>query len=573
MAHTTVHRRLVFGQTAARFRKDIKWLYSGTNTPHLALTRGYDGRSSTSSQAGFSWGHKLPAKVQAAAGLAAEAERDQLLQHKQQRQQQQQPQALQEASLLKQSAVTSSSQLRHTGAFARLPMVPVSTEIIESALKRAGRIAANKKLKNEAQKARSRAAKQMDTLTKEVAVPLGTYMKGFPSVQRLHSFEQAMLELTWGTQTYEKVLTKVDSLRKSILEVGKGYAGRANKATTKAEAAAICEEGFASVEKLYLKSGACVDELKLVAQKLRRLPVVDPALPVVALVGAPNVGKSSLVNVLSSGVPEVCDYPFTTRSIKMGHFYVNGQRHQVTDTPGLLKRPLSERNAMERLTLACLNHLPSSILFVLDLTAQCGTSVQDQLAIRQSLRESFSDKLWLDIISKSDLLTAHLKAADALIQQSPKSQASWGPSAASNLDEPSAAKMSTSGQSNAGIAESQQPLVMIRDVSEDSEGHSHASSVHDDSSSGASSQEGATQQLGDSGPGSSGAAALAEEQDVWGGVMDSQDAMIAAVQAAALFPDALRISSVTQDGIQKLQLAVMHLLSSQTEKAADPPVK
>ena len=63
-----------------------------------------------------------------------------------------------------------------------------------------------------------RAAKQMDTLTKEVAVPLGTYMKGFPPVQRLHPFEQAMLELTWGTQTYERVLSKVDSLRKSILE-------------------------------------------------------------------------------------------------------------------------------------------------------------------------------------------------------------------------------------------------------------------------------------------------------------------------------------------------------------------
>ncbi len=37
-----------------------------------------------------------------------------------------------------------------------------------------------------------------------------------------------------------------------LVQVGKGYAGRANKATTKAEAAAICEEGFASVEKLYL---------------------------------------------------------------------------------------------------------------------------------------------------------------------------------------------------------------------------------------------------------------------------------------------------------------------------------
>ena len=43
-------------------------------------------------------------------------------------------------------------------------------------------------------------------------------MKSFPTVQRLHPFEQAMLELTWGTQTYEKVLSKVDSLRKSILQ-------------------------------------------------------------------------------------------------------------------------------------------------------------------------------------------------------------------------------------------------------------------------------------------------------------------------------------------------------------------
>ena len=58
----------------------------------------------------------------------------------------------------------------------------------------------------------------MDTLTKEVAVPLGVYMKSFPTVQRLHPFEQAMLELTWGTQPYEKVLGKVDSLRKSILQ-------------------------------------------------------------------------------------------------------------------------------------------------------------------------------------------------------------------------------------------------------------------------------------------------------------------------------------------------------------------
>ena len=84
----------------------------------------------------------------------------------------------------------------------------------------------------------------------------------------------------------------------------------------------------------------------------------------------------------SSLLLQVCNYPFTTRSIKMGHFHVDRRRHQVTDTPGLLPRPDAERNAMERLTLACLEHLPTAVLFVADLTAECGTSVADQWEIR-----------------------------------------------------------------------------------------------------------------------------------------------------------------------------------------------
>ena len=54
----------------------------------------------------------------------------------------------------------------------------------------------------------------------------------------------------------------------------------------------------------------------------------------------------------------------------------------MTDTPGLLDRPDDERNAMERLTLAALQHLPTAVLFVMDLTGQCGTSVAAQWRIR-----------------------------------------------------------------------------------------------------------------------------------------------------------------------------------------------
>lgn len=40
-------------------------------------------------------------------------------------------------------------------------------------------------------------------------------------------------------------------------------------------------------------------------QALRAMPVVDLETPTLCLVGAPNVGKSSLVRLLSTGKPEV----------------------------------------------------------------------------------------------------------------------------------------------------------------------------------------------------------------------------------------------------------------------------
>lgn len=86
---------------------------------------------------------------------------------------------------------------------------------------------------------------------------------------------------------------------------------------------------------------------------------------------------------------------------------------QVTDTPGLLARPDDVRNAMELLTLAALEHLPSSVLFVADLTEECGTSVREQWAIREELRRRYPDKPWLDALSKADLLGDVWSRADA----------------------------------------------------------------------------------------------------------------------------------------------------------------
>lgn len=141
-----------------------------------------------------------------------------------------------------------------------------------------------------------------------------------------------------------------------------------------------------------------------VAKTLRAMPVVDPQTPTLCLVGAPNVGKSSLVRILSTGKPEVCNYPFTTRGILMGHIILNYERFQVTDTPGLLTRHDDDRNNIERLTLAVLSYLPTAVLYVHDLSGECGTSPDDQFTTYKQIRERFKDHLWLDVVSKCDLL-------------------------------------------------------------------------------------------------------------------------------------------------------------------------
>lgn len=345
----------------------------------------------------------------------------QLLHHPQQQWRRQQAPAaaaamqgpLADDSLLQPSQHPQQRPKKRVGALQKVPVIPPADEMATSALKRSMRVNPGAGIKNEAEKERSRAAKQLDTHMKELSVPLTRWVKAFPAMSSLHPFEAALLDLTVGQGTYASVLGKVDTLRKALQEVGKSSANRASKAANKKAATAAAEEGSAALSAVFAKGAKTLEDLRKMSRSLRTLPYVEPTLPTLALVGAPNVGKSSLVRLLSSGVPEVCNYPFTTRSIKMGHFYIDANRHQVMDTPGLLERPDDFRNKMELLTLAALQHLPSSVMFVADLTEECGTSVSEQWLIRQELKQRFPDKPWVDVLSKADLLEDVWQAAGA----------------------------------------------------------------------------------------------------------------------------------------------------------------
>jgi len=290
------------------------------------------------------------------------------------------------------------------GALNRVPDVSPAEQLMASAAKRASRVTGNAGLKDVARE-RSKGQKQMDALTAGLCTPLKEYVKGFPAPERLHPFERALLELTLSDKKYRNTLELVDTLRKGVLGIGKGFSTQVTKTLSVRDAEATRERGFKEVEAFYSKSSRCVDDLKSIAQLLRKLPVAELETPTIALVGAPNVGKSSLVRVLSSGQPEVCNYPFTTKGIQMGHFFIDGERHIVTDTPGLLTRDDINRNRIELLTIATLEHLPTCVIFVTDLSGLSGTSIADQLALRGEIYNKFAHRRpWIDVFSKTALV-------------------------------------------------------------------------------------------------------------------------------------------------------------------------
>ena len=107
-----------------------------------------------------------------------------------------------------------------------------------------------------------------------------------------------------------------------------------------------------------------------VRQHLSRLPSIDPTARTLLLAGFPNVGKSSLINLLTRADVEVQPYAFTTKSLYVGHMDYKYLKWQVIDTPGILDHELEERNTIEWQSVTALAHLKAAIVYIVDISGK-----------------------------------------------------------------------------------------------------------------------------------------------------------------------------------------------------------
>jgi len=144
--------------------------------------------------------------------------------------------------------------------------------------------------------------------------------------------------------------------------------------------------------------------LEQVRQHMSRLPAIDPNTRTLLICGYPNVGKSSFINKVTRADVDVQPYAFTTKSLFVGHLDYKYLRWQVIDTPGVLDHPLEEMNTIEMQSITALAHLKSCVLYFMDLSEQCGYSVEAQCKLFHSIKPLFANKPTILVINKVDVM-------------------------------------------------------------------------------------------------------------------------------------------------------------------------
>ncbi|CAJ1420380.1 unnamed protein product [Effrenium voratum] len=234
-------------------------------------------------------------------------------------------------------------------------------------------------------------------------------------IRELHPFERLSVELAltqhWNETgvSFGKALACLKDLRRQIHELGSYRATAAMVAERGRLATFIADEGIEEIFDLVTNWEPVFQQFIGCQRAIFKAPCIDLDKPTVVFVGAPNVGKSSLVRSISTGRPEVNSYPYTTKQLTIGHLwhFIAGTplliHGQIVDSPGLKFGPGGNHNLMDKLTMGSMENLPTAVVFVFDPYPHGLLDLEKQVELRESLRSRFPRRPWLDVITKVDM--------------------------------------------------------------------------------------------------------------------------------------------------------------------------
>jgi len=287
--------------------------------------------------------------------------------------------------------------------FEKLPIVLSAEQLLERSFKKAKKIQIVDR--NALYKKKKTIIARTDSFSTNVVSNLEQYVKKFPSIDNLSSFYQELIDIKIDINKLKKSLGAVDWARKTCQMIYSKQSKSLKKSKNIDFLMQKQQEIYGRISSVLKQINKELLFLAEAQNILKKFPEVHD-IPTIVIAGYPNVGKSSLLRCLSSAKPQIAQYPFTTKAIHVGHIEVKdkyiSKRFQIIDTPGLLDRPISKKNDIEKQAIAAIKHLADIIVFILDPSETSGYSLTEQKHLLTQTKKMFKNSKILVIENKVD---------------------------------------------------------------------------------------------------------------------------------------------------------------------------
>jgi nucleolar GTP-binding protein len=288
--------------------------------------------------------------------------------------------------------------------FRNIPPILTAKQLLDRSIRRTKKIQIHDRDKR--YEIKKIVIRRTETFITDLTSRLESYVKNFPSIDKLPLFYQEIIDIKIDTDKLKKSLGAIDWARKTTLMVYSTQNSSLIKSGNVEFLKQKQKEIYGRVSSIVKQVDKNLMFLSNAQKILRTFPDIED-IPTVVIAGYPNVGKSSLIRQLSAAKPEIAQYPFTTKQIYVGHMEktvrYEKKQYQIIDTPGLLDRPLSERNNIEKQAIAALRHLADLIVFIFDPSGTSGYQMSEQTLMLEDIKKLFCDVPFIIVENKVDV--------------------------------------------------------------------------------------------------------------------------------------------------------------------------
>ena len=283
--------------------------------------------------------------------------------------------------------------------------VPSSQDLIDRAFKKASKLPSIRFMQNTPFfiKARKKELKRIQIINEYLNSRLEQVVKSFPSIDNLHPFYNELVDILCEKDLLKSYLGSVNGVINVISKLFREIRAKINRSKDPDQIAKLRLHYYGRISSILKGINKKLEYLEEVRFKFKKIPAFNVEEPIIVVAGFPNVGKSSLIRLISTAKPEIDYYPFTTKKLIVGHRTIKGRKIQIIDTPGLLDRTLEKRNKIELQAVIALKYLADKIIFLFDASGNSGYSMTEQMNLFNEVSELFSDSTIIPCLNKIDL--------------------------------------------------------------------------------------------------------------------------------------------------------------------------